>query len=80
MATLTIRDIDDDIRDRLRVRAARNGRSMEAEVREILREAVVRPQPASQLGSRVRARFSAVGGVELSLPKRDAAQRMVEIE
>ena len=36
MATLTIRGIPDDVRDRLRVRAARNGRSMEAEVRGIL--------------------------------------------
>ncbi|MBU6312348.1 MAG: Arc family DNA-binding protein [Actinomycetales bacterium] len=40
MATLTIRDLDDSVRDQLRVRAARHGRSMEAEVREILAEAV----------------------------------------
>ena len=36
MATLTIRNLPDDVRDRLRVRAARNGRSMEAEAREAL--------------------------------------------
>ena len=36
MATLTIRDLPDDVRDKLRVRAARNGRSMEAEVRASL--------------------------------------------
>lgn len=37
---MTIRDLDDEVRDRLRVRAAQNGRSMEAEVRAILKEAV----------------------------------------
>lgn len=40
MATLTIRDLDNDVRDRLRIRAAQHGRSMEAEVREILADAV----------------------------------------
>jgi plasmid stability protein len=36
MATLTIRNLPDEVRDRLRVRAAQNGRSMEAEAREML--------------------------------------------
>jgi plasmid stability protein len=40
MAALSIRDLDDEVRDRLRARAARNGRSMEAEVRAILAAAV----------------------------------------
>ncbi|GAA4846216.1 hypothetical protein GCM10023201_42280 [Actinomycetospora corticicola] len=40
MATITVRDLDDEVRSRLRVRAAENGRSMEAEVRAILEEAV----------------------------------------
>ncbi len=39
MATLTIRNLPDEVRDRLRVRAAQNGRSMEAEAREILADA-----------------------------------------
>lgn len=44
MATLTIRDLPDGIRDKLRVRAAEKGRSMEAEVRSVLSDAVgVRP-------------------------------------
>ena len=38
MATLTIRRLDDDVYDRLRERARSNGRSLEAEVREILTE------------------------------------------
>lgn len=40
MATLTIRNLPDEVRDRLRVRAAQNGRSMEAEARDTLVEAV----------------------------------------
>lgn len=43
MAVLTIRSLDDEVRDKLRVRAAQHGRSMEAEVRAILTEAVESP-------------------------------------
>ena len=43
MAVLTIRDLDDEVRDKLRIRAAHNKRSMEAEVRAILTEAVSSP-------------------------------------
>lgn len=47
MATLTIRNLPDDVRDRLRVRAARNGRSMEAEARALLAEGVGERRPKS---------------------------------
>lgn len=43
MAVMTIRDLDDEVRDKLRIRAAHNKRSMEAEVRAILTEAVASP-------------------------------------
>lgn len=43
MAVMTIRNLDDEVRDKLRVRAAQHGRSMEAEVRAILAEAVESP-------------------------------------
>jgi plasmid stability protein len=64
MATLTIRGVDDELRAKLRVRAAEHGRSMEAEVRAILRRALLDPSPAGGLGSRVHQRFAAVGGLE----------------
>ena len=48
MASITIRNLDDEVKTRLRVRAATNGRSMEEEVRTILREVVGR---ASQPGN-----------------------------
>lgn len=57
MATLTVRDLDDSVRDRLRVRAAHHGRSMEAEVRAILTDAVASPVETS-LADSLRA-FSA---------------------
>ena len=70
MATLTIRDLDDELRAQLRVRAARHGRSMEAEVRAILRETLARPQTSVGLGSRIRERFAAVGGFDVEPTER----------
>jgi plasmid stability protein len=63
MNTLTIRNLDSAVKDKLRTLAARHGRSMEAEVREILREAVTSPKSDRGLGSRIHARFAAGGGV-----------------
>ena len=73
MATLTIRELDDDVRAQLRIRAAQHGRSMEAEVRAILRDVVTVGPAAGRLGSRVHQRFAAVGGAELDLPERSDA-------
>ncbi len=64
MAQLVVRNLDDQVKARLKARAARNGRSLEAEVRELLRHAVEgpAPDPAGQgLGSRIAARFSGLG-------------------
>jgi plasmid stability protein len=73
MATLTIRNLDECIKAQLRIQAARHGRSMEEEVRTILRDAIEANQPAlagQGLGSRIHAHFARVGGVELDLPIR----------
>ena len=72
MPRVTIRNIDPAVKERLRVRAAQNGRSMEAELRAIVIEAIdapVRP-PELNLYDRIRARFELLGGVELELPPR----------
>jgi plasmid stability protein len=74
MATLTIRDLEPDVRDRLRVRAAKSGRSMEEEVRVILRAAVDNDDESNQgpgLAERIHARFAPLGGLELELPPRE---------
>jgi len=71
-AGLTIRGLDPAIKARLRVRAARNGRSMEQEVREILTHALAEP-PAS-LAAIAQSLFGAAHGVELDLPERSSGR------
>ena len=70
MASITIRNLDDGLKRRLRVRAAENGRSMEAEARDILRRTVGEAPPPKDLGRAIHARFAALDGVELELPER----------
>ena len=78
MAALSIRDLDDGVRERLRVRAARHGRSMEAEIREILSEAVREPEQAD-LFATLMNRFADLGGVDLELPVRSTAPRAADL-
>ena len=70
MASLTIRNLDDGVKRRLRVRAAENGRSLEEEVRDILSRSVGASPPPKDLGRAIHARFAALGGVDLELPER----------
>ena len=71
MASITIRNLEDDVKRRLRVRAAEHGRSMEEEAREILRQVVGQERPAHNLAAAIRARIAPLGGVELDLPPRE---------
>jgi len=70
MASITIRNLDDDVKKRLRVRAAENHRSMEEEARLILRDAVGRKPGAQNLAAAIRARIAPLGGADLELPPR----------
>ena len=71
MASITIRNLDDDVKTRLRVRAAEHHRSMEEEARIILREAVTdRRAGLRNLATFTRQCFASLGGVELELPPR----------
>ena len=71
MANITIRNLDDDVKTRLRVRAAEHHRSMEEEVRIILRDAVVGEETGPRdLAKFTRECFAPLGGVELQLPPR----------
>jgi plasmid stability protein len=68
MAQLLVRNLEDDVKARLRLRARRHGRSTEEEVREILRNAVREESGIKEpLGSRLRARFAEIG-LEDDLP------------
>ena len=62
MAQFIVRDLEDDVKARLKRRAVQHKRSMEEEVRQILRNAVrEKNQPVSKLGSRIAARFAKTG-------------------
>ena len=68
MASITIRDIDDDLKQRLKQRAAVHGRSMEAEARGILEDALGTKPPApapGNLADAIRAIVEPLGGIEL---------------
>ncbi|WP_446681821.1 FitA-like ribbon-helix-helix domain-containing protein, partial [Chelativorans intermedius] len=71
MASITIRNLDDGLKRRLRIRAAEHGRSMEEEAREILRKAIGKTAVPENLGEAIHRRFAALGGVDLDLPPRE---------
>lgn len=72
MASITIRNLDDRTKDRLRIRAAHHKRSMEDEARNILRAALSEEAAAQRnLAETIGARFRPLGGVELQLPERE---------
>ena len=66
MGTLTVRNLDQGLKERLRVRAAHNGRSMEAEARSILADVLTDQKKVEpNLADAIRRRFAPLGGVEL---------------
>ncbi|MBI5165809.1 MAG: plasmid stabilization protein [Magnetospirillum sp.] len=72
MASITIRNLDDTLKGDLRLRAARHGRSMEEEVRDILRTVLATSERApDNMAIAIRRRFAALGGIELVTPPRD---------
>jgi plasmid stability protein len=72
MASMTIRNLDDDLKTLLRLRAARHGQSMEEEARSILRGALRADALSGQaLVDSIRAMVTPHGGIELELPPRE---------
>ncbi len=70
-----IRRLDDNLKLRLRVRAAQHGRSMEEEVRVILNNTLAAEPPPPNLAAAIRARVAPVGGIELELPQREPVRK-----
>ena len=74
MASITVRNLDKQLEDRLRVRAAQNERSMEEEAHEILKVVLNGDtevtDPPKNLADAIMSRFQPLGGVELELPPR----------
>jgi plasmid stability protein len=80
MAALSIRDLDDSVKEKLRLRAARHGRSMEAEIRLILTAAATEEErPHNELFSALTQRFTQLGGVDLDLPARTSPPRAADL-
>ena len=79
MAAVSIRGLNDEVRERLRVRAARNGRSMEAEIRAILVDAVTEQETSEGLFTALLDRFGELGGVDLDLPPRAMPARSADL-
>lgn len=80
MTAISVRDLDDRVAARLKVQAARNGRSMEAEVRAILTDAVaLQAGEGLNIAQAIGRRFSAIGGVELPIPPRSDPPRAADL-
>jgi len=75
MASITIRRLDEGLKARLRVRAARHGRSMEEEARHILKAGLAEAARGPNLAEAIRRRVAPLGGVELQTPARQRVRR-----
>lgn len=81
MASITIRNLDNQIKNRLRVQAARHGHSMEEEARNILSSALSEePKQAENLAEAIRKRFAPLGGVELPELTREEIREPVDFK
>ena len=87
MPSITVRNLDSELKDRLRAQAARHGCSMAQEARNILQAALSAPptaasaaDPAENLWESIRKRLEPLGGVELELPPRGAKVRPPPVE
>lgn len=78
MAQLVVRDIKQDVKERLRRRAAEHGRSMEAEARMILTDAV--KPPRRSIVAALGELADDVGGIELDIPQRSTLERVVSLD
>ena len=77
MASITVRKIEDELKQRLRVRAAEHGHSMEEEARSILRSALGgEAVPEKDLGTAIHELFKPFGGVELEIPPREPMREL----
>jgi antitoxin FitA len=82
VASMTIRNLDEKLKARLRVQAAKHGRSMEDEARDILRTALATPasRSAASLVRAIRRRVEPLGGVDLQLASREPMREPVNLE
>ena len=70
MPSLTVRNIDEELKKKLKLSPASRNRSMEEEVRQILKHYLLREKSGQGIGTRISRRFAQAGGVELPDAKR----------
>ena len=75
MASFTIRNLDDEVKRLLRIRAAASGRSIEEEARQILRATLGVADALVNLTAAILARVAAAGGTDFDLPGRGPMRR-----
>jgi len=80
MASITIRNLDESVKRRLRMKAASHNHSMEEEARIILQNAVQIDNEDDGIGSRIHLRFKEAGGIEMPEPNRAHGPRKADIE
>lgn len=80
MASLTIRNLEDNLKADLRLRAALHGRSMEEEARQILRQVLAPEGPSGSLSERLYRRFAALEAENLPIPKRKPSRPAPQLE
>lgn len=83
MSSITIRNLDDDLKARLRLRAARHGLSMEQEVRNILQRTLTGESSTLNgldLATRIHHRFKGLGAEDIALPSRQPARPVPDFD
>lgn len=85
MESLTIRNIEKTLKESLRMSAAANGRSMEEEVRQILKKYLLQKKSAVGIASKIHRRFATVGGIDLpevprSLPRQPPENTLDKVQ
>ncbi len=80
MASMTIRNLDEKLKARLRIQAAKHGRSMEDEARDILRSALSTASSRASLVKSIRSRIEPLGGVELQIAPRESMREALDLE
>jgi plasmid stability protein len=80
MASIPVRNLYDDVKRRLCVRASEHGRSVEEKVRDILRQVVGQPSAPKNLSQSIHQRLAALGGVDLALPARTPMRASPDFE
>jgi len=80
MASITIRNIDETLKSKLRLQSAQHGCSMEAEVRNILRQTLLPSAAPSDFAGRIHQRFAGLNAESLPIPARQDVRTPPDME